>query len=66
VNQDSAPTTRTMTVILVLVVLACLAGLWAMGPEPATDDLHVYTTCEEDMPCWDCETMGNRICGLQP
>lgn len=22
-------------------------------------------TCEEDMPCWDCETMGNRICGVQ-
>lgn len=19
--------------------------------------------CHEDMPCWDCETMGNRICG---
>lgn len=20
--------------------------------------------CFEDMPCWDCTTMGNRICGL--
>ncbi|AEJ95733.1 hypothetical protein FDI64_gp59 [Mycobacterium phage Zemanar] len=19
--------------------------------------------CEEDQPCWDCTTMGNRICG---
>ena len=19
--------------------------------------------CQEDMPCWDCETMGNRVCG---
>lgn len=19
--------------------------------------------CEEDMPCWDCETMGNMVCG---
>lgn len=19
--------------------------------------------CEEDMPCWDCETMGNLVCG---
>jgi hypothetical protein len=19
--------------------------------------------CEEDMPCWECETMGNKICG---
>lgn len=21
------------------------------------------TRCEEDMPCWDCHTMGNRVCG---
>jgi hypothetical protein len=21
--------------------------------------------CEEDMPCWDCQTMGNHICGPQ-
>ena len=21
------------------------------------------TVCIEDMPCWDCATMGNRICG---
>lgn len=27
------------------------------GPTPST-------VCEEDMDCWDCETMGNRICGL--
>lgn len=22
--------------------------------------------CHEDMPCWDCATMGNRICGRVP
>ena len=22
--------------------------------------------CQEDQPCWDCRTMGNRICGPQP
>ena len=21
--------------------------------------------CEEDMPCWDCHTMGNKLCGPQ-
>lgn len=21
--------------------------------------------CHEDMPCWDCKTMGNHICGRQ-
>lgn len=20
--------------------------------------------CQEDMPCWDCTTMGNKICGI--
>lgn len=20
-------------------------------------------TCTEDMPCWNCNTMGNRVCG---
>ncbi|AGU91975.1 hypothetical protein ADAWI_58 [Mycobacterium phage Adawi] len=23
----------------------------------------VAAQCEEDEPCWDCTTMGNRICG---
>lgn len=27
---------------------------------------HIPTECLEDMPCWDCETMGNGICGLTP
>lgn len=22
--------------------------------------------CQEDEPCWDCATMGNRICGVEP
>ncbi|MFD5245063.1 hypothetical protein ACFWIW_10990 [Amycolatopsis sp. NPDC058340] len=21
------------------------------------------TSCEEDQPCWDCHTMGNKVCG---
>ena len=27
------------------------------------DDRRPVTRCEEDMPCWDCSTMGNRVCG---
>jgi hypothetical protein len=23
------------------------------------------TVCVEDMECWDCATMGNRICGTE-
>lgn len=25
--------------------------------------LELRINCEEDEPCWDCLTMGNRICG---
>lgn len=31
----------------------------AVGPPPTTP-------CTEDMPCWDCETMGNGDCGPTP
>lgn len=24
-----------------------------------------YDDCMEDEPCWDCRTMGNRICGTE-
>lgn len=37
-----------------------------LRPDPLTG-LRVLTPlplrCEEDEPCWDCATMGNRICG---
>lgn len=26
----------------------------------------VSVRCEEDMPCWNCHTMGNHICGTLP
>lgn len=28
------------------------------APAPST------ATCTEDMPCWNCHTMGNRVCGV--
>jgi hypothetical protein len=43
---------------------ACLLGLACQGPEPATTETPVQPApCQEDMPCWDCRTMGNKICG---
>ncbi|UDL16729.1 hypothetical protein SEA_ATUIN_36 [Arthrobacter phage Atuin] len=32
----------------------------AIPSQPAPE---VGVRCEEDMPCWDCATMGNQICG---
>lgn len=34
------------------------------GPAPATVAAKA-TECHEDEPCWDCHTMGNRICGSE-
>ncbi len=39
-----------------------------LGPPTTTTTLPpeeppVTAVCQEDEPCWDCETMGNRICG---
>ena len=49
------------------------------GPEWTPVTIHAVTTpdyspapalqfppvCFEDMPCWNCETMGNLTCGLE-
>lgn len=46
---------------------ACSDGLDFEEPEqPATTTTTTTVppaVCHEDEPCWDCETMGNRICG---
>lgn len=48
-------------------VVACMAG-WAENPSgvtlsEASAECGVPLPCSEDSPCWDCETMGNRVCG---
>ncbi len=30
---------------------------------PPVEEPPVVAVCQEDEPCWDCETMGNGICG---
>lgn len=46
--------------LLVLVVNARLDNDRVFNTGPTTQ------RCEEDMPCWDCSTMGNHICGHHP
>ncbi len=56
--------------IIVVVILAALI-FTIVNKEPVlgynVGDIHPtqgwIITCQEDMSCWDCETMGNRICG---
>lgn len=55
--------------VLALIIVALV--LWASHleyeagaqewPPPGRGD-----NCTEDMECWDCTTMGNRICGPIP
>jgi hypothetical protein len=49
------------------VVLAVIVAAFAVGgcrPAPVIRIGHaIHVTCQEDMPCWDCHTMGNRVCG---
>lgn len=53
-----------IVVLVVITTAACYArvgGDRVLNPRPVP----VTTTvpCQEDMPCWDCETMGNLRCG---
>jgi hypothetical protein len=56
----SADLRRGVALCLLTIVLALLAN-WKWG------DPRVGPTgkpiCQEDQRCWDCHTMGNRICG---
>lgn len=45
-----------------LVALALTLGLLGVAVHRAD----AAEVCHEDQPCWDCETMGNRICGPIP
>jgi hypothetical protein len=54
------------TIVLFLVVAVVLFYLATNNANPydVTTDTEVQTErIEEDDPRWDCETMGNRVCG---
>jgi len=43
-----------------LVLVPILTLVILIGTHPA----HAYAdACQEDQACWDCSTMGNRVCG---
>lgn len=59
-----------LTVVTLVLVVTCGFMLWALHREltreldsPSGTIPPVSITCEEDMPCWDCHTMGNGRCG---
>lgn len=47
--------------------LLYIAWMTHFAPPPAPPAQVAPTQdCQEDMPCWDCNTMGNHICGPLP
>jgi hypothetical protein len=45
--------------------MAAALALLALTAQPGSDQPTTSpdVLCMEDMPCWNCSTMGNRICG---
>ena len=48
--------------ILVTLILAVIMGKEIFKAARVWNETLPYE-CQEDMPCWDCKTMGNEICG---
>lgn len=56
--------TASLATFAYRAILACILALAVYGvTSRATDGLAAMQECQEDMACWDCETMGNQICG---
>ncbi len=45
------------------VLRGFLAGAVVFGALSVGGVSAASERCEEDQPCWDCETMGNQVCG---
>ena len=54
---------RTLCDLAFIVVMA-LAITAAWNPAPVSAQTNrAPIVCAEDEPCWNCATMGNRLCG---
>jgi hypothetical protein len=53
---------RVTRLVIAAIVIALV--LWVSHVEfEALPDNSKTRDCQEDQACWDCRTMGNRICG---
>lgn len=66
-HNERRTTGHWPAVILILLFVLALGIAGRMDKEDAiraqVTPAHTHFRCEEDMPCWDCKTMGNHICG---
>lgn len=55
---------RLVAVTLGAITFGFLAGLLLNILAPLPDEpAQGVVDCMEDEPCWDCATMGNKVCG---
>lgn len=47
----------------IIAALAVTTALVLTGCSEAKTTNKTSVACEEDQPCWDCHTMGNKVCG---
>jgi hypothetical protein len=59
------PLTAAAVLVSVLFVSPGTGETWFWVPEPGEPNPLGLSVCVEDMPCWDCAAMGNRICGTE-
>ena len=66
-ERDATP--LQIVLLAVAIFVAIFLAVILMGPaidhEYDEMDRRAREACQEDEPCWDCETMGNRICGVR-
>ena len=54
---------RRVIVGLIITAAILLPGLYERSDAMEKGE---PSECTEDMDCWNCETMGNRVCGPLP
>lgn len=52
-----------VALLVVVSVVVLFAVRWGDPAAPGRPTHYQGVRCTEDMACWDCETMGNHICG---
>jgi hypothetical protein len=53
-----------LSIITMIAVISYRAGQESREPTKTIPEGQASENkCQEDQPCWDCKTMGNRICG---
>jgi hypothetical protein len=53
-------------VVMLFLCLMLLWTLWDVAQERndlLEENQQLIQNCEEDESCWDCEIMGNKVCG---